>query len=200
MKKILMATAVAATLVAPQAFAQSAGFSGFGFGLNGYFATTATELSAPAGVVKFGEGSQNASLQAAYGFALGPNGVLGLGVTYNLGDLKGGTFSSAGTSFEMKGKDMYSVYFEPGYALNNAALLYAKIAYVALKGEVSGGGATNSENFDGVGYGFGVRAKLEKNVFLQIEFMQQDYDAKTMLGASVKPSGTFGTVGIGYQF
>lgn len=200
MNKVLIAAALSATLMAPQAFAQAHNFGGFSVGLNGNVATTSTEFGNPSGVVKFGEGSQNGSLQAAYGFVVGSSAVVGLGATYALGDMKGGLFSSSGTRFELQGKDMYSVYLEPGYALSNSTLIYAKLAYVGIKGEVSGGGSTASENFDGVGYGLGVRAKLDKNLFLQVEFAQTDYNSKDVQGASLKPSATIGTVGIGYLF
>ena len=200
MKKVLIAAAIAATLMAPQAFAQANNFAGVSVGLNGNLATTATELSAPAGLVKFGESSQNASVQAAYGLVMGSIAVLNLGVTYNLGDLKGGLFTSAGNSFEMKGKDMYSFYIEPGVTLSNATLIYAKLAYLGVKGEITGSGITASENFDGVGYGAGIRAKLDRNLFLQVEFAQSNFNSKTIQGASLKPSASIGSIGIGYLF
>lgn len=200
MKKLLIATAVAAALVAPQAFAQSNHFAGFSVGLNGHVITTSTEISGSGFAAKFGDSSQNASLQGAYGFVMGPNAVLGLGATYFLGDLKGGTVSDGVSTFEMKGKDQYSLYIEPGYVIGNSTLLYAKLAYLGVKGELSGGGSSASENLDGVGYGLGARVKLDRNMFLQLEFAQSDYNSKTIQGASVKPSATLGTVGIGYQF
>ena len=200
MKTVLIAAAVSALLMAPQAFAQAHNFAGFGIGLNGSYATTSTEPGSPGGGVKFGEDSQNASLQAAYGFVVGNSAVMGLGVSYTLGDMKAGSFSSGGNRYEMKGQDMYAVYIEPGYALSSSTLIYVKFAYMGMKGEVSGGGTTASENFDGVGYGLGVRAKLDKNLFWQVELAQTDYNAKDIQGASFKPSATIGTVGIGYQF
>ena len=200
MKKVLIAAAIAATLMAPQAFAQANNFAGVSVGLNGNLATTATELSAPTGLVKFGESSQNASVQAAYGLVMGSIAVLNLGVTYNLGDLKGGLFTSAGNSFEMKGKDMYSFYIEPGVTLSNATLIYAKLAYLGVKGEITGSGITASENFDGVGYGAGIRAKLDRNLFLQVEFAQSNFNSKTIQGASLKPTASIGSIGIGYLF
>lgn len=200
MKKVFIAAAIAATLVSPQAFAQAQNFAGFGVALNGHLANASTDVSTVDGSLKIGDHSQNASLQAGYGFVLSNSAVLGLGLTYNLGDLKGGSFSSGGNSFEMKGKDMYSVYIEPGYALSNSTLIYAKLAYHGVKGEVSGNGSSASEDFEGVGYGVGMRAKLDKNLFFQVEFAQIDFKSKTIEGGSFKPYATLGTVGIGYQF
>jgi outer membrane immunogenic protein len=196
MKKILIASAIVATLAAPQAFAQASNFSGFSLGLNANFVTSSTERTAGGATAKLGEGTQTASLQGAYGFDLGGSGALGLGLTYNLGDLKGGT---TGTS-EFKGKDMYSVYIEPGYVLGSSTLLYGKLAYLGMKGEATTAGTTASENFDGVGYGAGARALLSRNLYLQIEFMQSDYNKKAISGTDYKPSGTTGAIGLGYRF
>ena len=200
MKKILIATAVAATLAAPQVFAQANNFTGLSVGANVNLATTSTEFRGGGFSSKLGDTSQNASLQAAYGLALGNSGVLGFGGTYGLGDLKAGTVSGGGLSMDMKAKDMYSIYVEPGYAVNNSTLAYAKIAYLGMKGEASSGGATASESFNGVGYGAGIRTMLNKNLFLQVEFMQADYSEKTFSGVSYKPSASTGTIGIGYKF
>ena len=41
---------------------------------------------------------------------------------------------------------------------------------------------------------------LNKNLFLQVEFMQADYSEKTFSGVSYKPSASTGTIGIGYKF
>jgi opacity protein-like surface antigen len=200
MKRVLIAAAIAATLVSPQAFAQAQNFAGFGVALNGHLANASTDVSTVDGSLKIGDHSQNASLQAGYGFVLSNSAVLGLGVTYHLGDLKGGSFSSGGNSFEVKGKDMYSVYIEPGYAFSNSTLVYAKLAYHGMKVEVSGNGSSASEDFEGVGYGLGMRAKLDKNLFFQVEFAQTEFKTKSIEGGSFKPYATLGTVGIGYQF
>ena len=101
MKKILIATAVAAVLAAPQVFAQANNFTGFSVGANVNLATMSTELSEPGSSIKLGESSQNASLQAAYGLALGKSGVLGFGATVGLGDLKAGALAEDGKSVNL---------------------------------------------------------------------------------------------------
>ena len=193
MKKILIAAAVAASFVAPQAFAQANGFTGFSAGANVNANTSSTEVINGSGSIDMGKSSQDVSLQAAYGFALGNNYVLGLGATYGLGDLK---YGSSGLA-NLKGKDAYSIYLEPGYAFSNSTLVYAKLAYLGMKGEANGLG---SRDFDGVGYGVGVRHKLNSNLFLQGEITQSEYSSETIAGTRFEPSGTTGTVGIGYQF
>lgn len=192
MKKALIATAAVAAMAAPQAFAQAGNFTGFSVGLNANLVSASTEISGAS--TKIGDTTQTASLEGAYGFAMGRSGALGVGLTYNLGDTKAGTI--AGTDF--KGKDMYSVYVAPGYVLNNDTWLYGKLAYQVMKGELSGG--LGSANFDGYGYGAGARAMLSRNLYLQIEFLQAAYGEKTVGTAKLKPSETHGTIGLGYRF
>ncbi len=203
MKKVLIAAAVAASCIAPQAFAQTngaSGFTGFSIGANANASTSSTEVSNVNGSVDLGKSSQNVSLQAAYGVDLGNNYVLGLGATYALGDLKSGSASTGGFNANLKGKDAYSIYLEPGYAISNSTLVYGKLAYLNMKGEVEGTGYRGSKNFSGVGYGIGVRHKLNKNLFLQGEIAQSEYSDESISGTTYKPSATTGTVGIGYQF
>ena len=200
MKKILIATAIAAALVAPQAFAQAANFAGLSLAANVNVTTATTELSGVGVTAKLGEGSQTASLQAAYGMAVGSNVVLGFGGTYALGDTKTGSLSSGGVTLGFKGKDMYSIYFEPGYAVSNSTMLYGKLAYLSMKAEVTANNLSASQNMNGVGYGVGVRTMLDKNLFVQVEFSQSDYESKTVNGGTYKPTGSTGTVGIGYKF
>ena len=196
----MIAAAVAASCIVPQAFAQTngaSGFTGFSAAANANASTSSTEVSGNGAYVDMGKSSQDVSLQAAYGFAMGNNYVLGLGATYALGDLKFGSASAGGLTASLKGKDAYSIYLEPGYAISNSTLVYAKLAYLGMKGEVNGGA---SEDFSGVGYGIGVRHKLSKNLFLQGEIAQSEYSDENISNANYKPSGTTGTVGIGYQF
>ncbi|MDO9278272.1 MAG: outer membrane beta-barrel protein [Polaromonas sp.] len=202
MKKVLIAAAVAASCIAPQAFAQTngaSGFTGFSAAANANASTSSTEVRNGSNYVDMGKSSQDVSLQAAYGFAMGNNYVLGLGATYALGDLKSGSVTVGDFNANLKGKDAYSLYLEPGYAISNSTLVYGKLAYLSMKGE-AGGSIHGSEDFSGVGYGVGIRHKLNKNLFLQGEIAQADYSHETIGGTMFKPSSTTGTVGIGYQF
>ena len=107
------------------------------------------------------------------------------------GSISGGTF---------KGKDMYSLYVEPGFLVNGSTLVYAKAAYLSMKGEASDVGVTGSENFDGLGYGAGVRVAFGKTFFWQFELTQSDYNAKSIYGLGFKPAVFNRTFGVGYRF
>lgn len=177
-------------------FAQSKSFEGFSVALNANSSSVTNELSAGGLSTKIGDTSENFTLQAAYSVPMGGSGVLGLGGTYALSDFNAG--SLAGGSF--KGKDMYSLYVEPGVLVSNSTLVYAKAAYLNMKGEASGFGATASENLDGLGYGAGVRVAFGKAAFWQLEFTQSDYNSKSIYGVGFKPSSFNRTLGVGYRF
>jgi opacity protein-like surface antigen len=202
MKKSLISfiATSAIALASSSVFAQAANFQGFSAGANVNFATTSTEVGGSGAAVKFGETSQNASLQAAYGIGLSNSAVLGFGGTYSLGDLKAGSISINGTTASLKAKNLYSLYIEPGIVVGNTSLAYAKLAYLGTKGEATDGNTTGRENFTGMGFGAGFRTMLNKNLYLQVEFLQANFDSKNFRGANIKLSGTTGTVGLGYKF
>jgi opacity protein-like surface antigen len=200
MKKVLIATAIASTLFASHAFAQTSNFSGFSGALNLNVSSSSTELSGSGASFKLGENSQSVGLQVAYGFPTDSNFVFSVGGTYDLSDLTLAKLVSGSSNITIKGTNNYAIYLEPGYALSPSTLAYGKLAYLSMKAEVSGSGTSGNQDFNGVGYGFGIRSMLTKNVFLQAEFMQSDYEKVSNSGLSIKPTATTGTVGIGYKF
>ncbi|MDH4479375.1 MAG: outer membrane beta-barrel protein [Rhodoferax sp.] len=201
MKAFLLAAVVSTATLAPQAFAQGRNFEGFSVGANATSSSVGTDAKGLGVSDKFGDSSENFGLQAAYGFPMGSNGVLGLGGTYTLADFNAGNISSGSTAMKLKGKDMYSLYVEPGFLVNPSTLIFAKAAYISMKGETSIVGSTGgSENFDGLGYGAGVRMSFGKSAFWQFELTQSDYNAKTVSAINLKPSAFNRTIGVGFRF
>ena len=200
MKKLLIAVAVASTLIAPQAFAQTKNFEGFSLGANVNFVGASTELSAPAVAIRMGETSQNLSLQAAYGFAIGNTSVLSLGLNYGVGDLAGGSIDAGANRYKLKVTNSYSLYIEPGFVVSESTLVYGKLAYLSAKGVESLNAFSGSANFNGTGFGAGIRTMLSKNLYLQAEFLQSNYTQKSFGTSGYKPTASIGTVGIGYKF
>lgn len=190
-KKIVFVCGVVCALTAN---AQSSNFEGASVVLNYNAATLTTEL---AGTTALGESSNNASIQGAYSFALSEKALLSVGATYALGDLKAGSYSS--DTATIKAKNLYTVYVEPAYVIGTTAM-YGKLAYIATKGVLTISSVDYSENFTGSGYGFGIRTMLDKNIFMQVEFMTTKFNSKTISSTTVEPGGTIGTIGIGYKF
>ena len=188
--------------------ASSAGycFEGFSAGVNANFANASTELSGTilttaSSLGAGGQNSQFASLQGAYGFAVGNDIILTIGGTYGLGDVKSGKLTIGSSTASLKAENIWSVYVEPGMKFGSSALVYGKIGYTGFKGKAEVTGATLSDvDFKGWGLGAGVRVMLDKTMYGQVEFSQSQYDSETRGSATYKPNVTVGTVGIGMRF
>lgn len=202
MKKILIAATIAAAFAAPQAFAQAKNFEGFSVGLNINANSSDTDISNAGGSVKAtGQTSTNASVQAQYNLALGSAFVLGLGGAFEMGDADLG---SAGSTFSGKRKSAYSVYVAPGIAVSDSWLIYGKLASISAKFETTGAAVfTGKADATGIGYGIGFQKLLNKNVYLQAEFMQNKYDDQTIvtsLTTKAKAEARAFSFGVGYKF
>ncbi|HCX81680.1 MAG: hypothetical protein A3E00_00285 [Curvibacter sp. RIFCSPHIGHO2_12_FULL_63_18] len=202
MKKLLIASAIVATFAAPQAFAQAKNFEGFSAGLNINATSSDTDIRNSGGSVKAtGQTSSNGSLQAQYNLALGSAFVLGFGGTYEFGDIDLG---SSGAVFSGKRKNAYSVYVAPGFAVADSWLIYGKVASISASFETTGAAIfAGKTDASGVGYGFGVQKMLNKNVYLQAEYMQNKYDDKTIvtsLTTQAKAEARTFSFGVGYKF
>lgn len=201
MKTILIAATVVTVLWAPVAGAQTRAFEGLSLGLNANSATISNDFAAGGSAVKFGETSANGSFQAAFGLPAVGIFNFGFGLTYALSELKAGSSTVGGTNYELKEKDAYSIYIEPGFSIAETTLVYGKIAHVGMRGETRlSTGSIQGEDFFGLGYGIGVRALAGKNWFLQAEVLQNNYNERSTNGLIIKPSSTVGTIGIGYKF
>jgi opacity protein-like surface antigen len=193
MKKLILAAAVASTFLAPQAFAQSKNFEGFSLGLSANFNNGKTEFPGQAP----SDNSTTAGIRARYGWAFGGNFTLGLGASYDPGEIKTGTASGViGV-----GKGLTVVSIEPGYKISPNMLVYARLGYSTIKGE-SSGALVASENYSGTAAGLGWRSMLNKNWSADLEVQQMTFTAKygVAAGGDVKPSATVVSLGINYHF
>ena len=154
-----------------------------------------------------------AGVDAAYTVG-GTNGFLGFGATYvpfkaDLATASGGN-KSDGTTTTNSGKaeikDYYTLYIQPGYAVNNTSAIYAKVLYANAKLNVSGA-TSASKDLEGWGGGIGLKTFLDKNLFVQTELNYTEFDSVTVTGtgnlagtATGKPKIAGGTINIGYQF
>ena len=207
--KVKALLAIVAVSASSLALAQNKNFTGFSAGVNANFADNKAEFSG-AGLVgalatKSNQSDQNASLQGQYGFGISDKFVVGLGVTYGIGELKAGSFSpAAGVSISSKLKDVYSINIEPGYVVSASTLAYAKVAFVNAKAEgtqTGGAGGSVSGNLTGTGFGVGFRTMLTGKLYLQGEYVQTSFDKKNIgTGVDVKADMGTASIGVGYNF
>ena len=176
--------------------AQSKNFEGFSAGVNANYAKTRATARFGDQSARSDDTATNGSIQGSYGFALNDKFVLGVGASAGIGDLDAGSFNG----ISVKAKDMYSVYLEPGYRVTDTLLAYGKVSYQRMKGELSGGGTSASDTFDGYGIGVGLRSMISNKFYVQAEVTEVDYSSKNVSGIDVKPKQTLGTIGVGYKF
>lgn len=195
LKKALLLAAVVA-VAAPQAFAQAKNFEGFSLGANLTAARTTTDLTPVGGATLSDSGnSANLDLQAQYSFAFGQQFVLGMGLTAGVGNNKSGTLGVN----DLSTKDRTSFDLMPGFALSDSTLLFGKVSALNATAVADGvGGASTSVS--GIGYGLGVRSFIDKNMFFQVGYDFNQYDAKTSGGVAFKPKADIFSLGVGYKF
>ena len=204
MKNLFITAAILAAFSAPQVFAQAKNLQGFSVGANVNVVTASSEVTSGGLLVRLGEGSVNGSVQGAYTFALTDSFLIGLGGTYTIGDTKAGTATVNGIGVTATGTNpQFGLYIEPGFAVGSSTELYGKLSYNRMDGKLlltNGTSVGGTLTFSGVGFGAGVRTFFDKNLYAQVEFNQVNYSGQTSFGITYKPSGTSGSLGMGYKF
>jgi opacity protein-like surface antigen len=203
------------------AFAQAKNFEGpsaalaFGAtGINSNISSTYVDNGTPgSNSIDTGKTNFISGLDLSYAKAVDANWLLGFGVTYDFNKSKSGTFAyddgpGQTGSISLTGKNHYSVYFQPTYALNNTTALFAKVGYHSIKGTITAvgdeGNYSAGRTFTGVGYGVGVKTFLNKNIYVQAEAQIVDFGKKSETDGdytqTVKIKSTAGILSIGYKF
>ena len=206
-------TAVLALAASANVFAQADNFSGFSVGLNTGFETlnskVVTDTSTPATTAaSFGNSQTPFDLNLSYLFAIGSNGTLGLGVNYDLTKTKSikSSDNAGANSIENTLSNHYSINIEPGYAYSDSFLGYFKLSYHSAKQKLADNTPATliDKKSSGMGYGFGAKYLVDKNLFLNLEIQKYSLNKidATVNGtnASIQTSATLGTVGVGYKF
>lgn len=164
-----------------------------------------------------GKTSLVSGLDLSYAKAVDANWLIGFGITYDFTKTKSGEFSSTNGaesgSLSISGKNHYSIYVQPTYALNNSTAIFAKLGYHSLKGVVEGSyddglnpveSGSVSAKFKGIGYGVGVKTYINKNLYIQAEAQIVDYKKKTFTevdySESYKIKSNAGIISVGYKF
>ena len=200
MKKLLIATTVAATLFAPQAFAQAKNFQGFNLGVNltsTKTTTTATAISAGGANQDDNGVSTGADLVADYTFAFGPSFTFGVGLSLGTGPNKAGTIVGG----DITTKERTSIDFMPGFAVSDSMLIFGKVSALSANAESSLTGINGgSKSISGIGYGIGLRALLSKNLYLQGGYDVNTYNKVTFNLTSLEGKSGELYLGVGYKF
>ncbi len=200
MNKINILSAVALLASSTSLMAQTKSFSGPYASIFGGIVGAEVEGSAstPAGTVgglstaatsasgSIGKVTPIGGIDLGYGFAAGPNFVIGVGATYipvkaEVGVGKSDD-SSSGGSYQAELKDHYTIYLQPTFVINKDSAFFAKVNYshadVSNSDNSTAGTKSRITSGDVKGYGFGLGLKtfLTPTTFVQIEANYTDYD------------------------
>lgn len=178
-----------------QANSQANPFEGPSIGVSVSSVGGSTDLSGTQSA-NMGQQSVVPTVEAGYAFGVSKEIALGLTGTYDLADTKGG---SSGTA-NLVGKKHYSINFKPGYVLGTSTMIYALLGYNRMQGTFNNEGYSGASNLNGIGYGIGIEALLDKNVYVKLEGQQVKYNSANVSGVTYKPSTTIATLGLGYKF
>jgi opacity protein-like surface antigen len=204
---ICCAVALLATTAATPALSQSKNFAGPSIAVHAGYTGTNFKFTEDIYIENLGENDVTYGADLAYSFPVDNNFLISIGATYDFNKIKAGSVTY-GEDYSLKAslKDHYSFYVEPTYAFNNSTALFAKLGYHQAKGSVTdvidGVSTTESKNFEGWGYGFGIKTFLNNNVFIKAEASLVEYDKETFneLGLDFKPETVSGLISIGYKF
>jgi len=205
MKMKLLALTLA--LSATTAFAQPSNFEGFSAGVSISAVGVDTGVSSNQGIgFNLGENNVIPAVDLSYSMPIDKQMLVGFGFTYDLAKSKSGEITGDG-SIGLETKDHYSVYVQPQYLLNNTTSVFGKLGYHKIKGAISGSYAANftTSNFNGIGYGVGIKTFIDKNLFIQVEGQIVDFKKKSEdYGdgevVSYKPKSSAGIITLGYKF
>lgn len=193
MKKSALIVALVATSTI--AIAQENPFEGPSVGVNVSSVGGSTNISGNRST-NIGEQSVVPAVELGYTYGASKEIALGLTGTYDLADTKGGTDGNG----NLVGKKHYSINFKPGYVLGSSTMLYALVGYNRMQGTFNDGGYTGHSNLNGIGYGVGIQALLDKHFYVKLEGQQVQYTSASVGGITYKPSTTIATLGVGYKF
>lgn len=192
MKKLFALTAVVAALSSAQALAQAKNFEGFSLGANAEF----DRFTVDSGGRSDSGNSTGLAVQAQYGWALGSNFLLGVGVTANTTNRKAGVYANGNEAYT---KDRYSLDLIPAVAVSDKVLIFAKVSSISANGASNDG--TSTASLQGWGYGLGFRAMIDPNLFWQVGYDSIKFTDKTFSNGTVAGfKGEIFSLGIGYKF
>ena len=146
------------------------------------------------------------NLDFGYVIPLKSKWSIGVGASIDMNDVYAGTIAD----YKFTGKEHMSVYVQPFYSFGEGVSVYGKFGYHTIKGGVGGtevllGTVNVFKDFDGFGYGIGLKNMITKNLYLQTEanwvvFNTKTASQDTLAGTELKVKATSGVVTIGYQF
>jgi opacity protein-like surface antigen len=207
MKKLVILCSMAAISYSTASFADTKNFEGFAGSLNLGLISSGIKLSGGDAVFDGfgGKSAFSGGIDLGWGTKISDTGVLTVGVEADL--IQPDVFNvnaGGGDTLTAKQKHRYGIYVAPGTVIGNDTLVYGKVGYNSMKGELVGAGDfaefTRSQSFTGFGYGLGIKTMITPQAFLKVEVNRLSYSSEIIGSGTFEPSSTVGVVGIGTSF
>ena len=199
----------AATLALSSSAFASDNFAGFSAGLG--LAAVGSELE----ITDFDAGdtftdaqtSTVGLLDIAYSFQLDPQWAVAVGATYDLNNIQAGQGKGSSGMYDNEFDTHYSVYLQPLFAVTANTAVFAKLGYhwMDFEGKDSSGTPPVELDYDGIGYGFGIRTFVTPNLYLQAEAQWLDLGSESFVDSfgdqyKIKASANSGIFSVGYRY
>jgi len=190
------------SLMSAGAEAQGISLQGWKQGLSVNPATTWPVFGSDSPAATAAESPRALSYQGVFAPLLTSGLVLGWGVSYNLESGPTHRLDVVDGSTGLKLREVYAMYIEPGYTFSQSSMLaYARLGYTGSQSaDELGAGGADSTPFGRLGYGLGLRAMLKKNLYLQVELMQEERNRNMLDFSAYGSLTTTGSVGLGLRF
>jgi opacity protein-like surface antigen len=186
------------------AFSQAKNFAGPSLAIYGAYAGADTDVTYDTATLSLGENDTVYGGDLSFGIPIDNNFFVSIGATYDFDKTKAGKINDGAEGIFLTLDKHYSFYVQPSYAINNTSAIFAKLGYHKAEGKISVNydleTASGTKDFEGWGYGLGVKTFLTNNVFIQAEASFVDYDKETEDGVGFKPEVASGIISIGYKF
>ena len=201
MKKTLLALACATPFVA-----NAADFTGANVWVGGQYIDSSADWLDNDDGTRFSLGDSDSGITAGadYGLSIGNDAVVLVGAAWNDKASAGRITDGANLDVKLETDPSYTVYVAPGLKINESSLLYAKVSYSKAKGRIYGtdsnGDAFSLSGDDkDVGYGFGLRSYLTKDVFVNADVVRTEY-SYSVDTVDIDVPVTRATIAIGMTF
>jgi opacity protein-like surface antigen len=175
-----------------QADAQN--FQGLRVGGNLNMIGASTKVAASGSDATFGGNNIGGGITVAVSQRISNKVIIGVGASFSNSKMKSGTIATE----EIKGKNLWTAFFEPGVVVGQNTLLYGKAGYAGMKASIDG--VTDGYSSSGYVYGLGIRTMVVDSLYVEIEALQYKFDSKEINGETFETKATSANVGVGYIF
>jgi opacity protein-like surface antigen len=207
MNSLIKTSLLGLAFISTASMAQTSAFSGAAVGASvNLSGASLKSTSTDNEYVTYGEQNLGLALTASYGLDMSSEILVLLGVDLDFMEKK--FLSTDDSDIYSNTKNSVSLFAAPGMLISENTLAYGKLSFETTKFKIATTSTSNNvttkrskeESVNGVGFGFGVLNKINKNLLLQTEIKRVNYNSVDYFNNKIKPSTTSGSVGLLYKF